>query len=84
MVHDDNDPFGPAQAPGISLIMQFRIYDALMALLTHFDEETAEALLDMHAKGATLGSAPQFTGAFLYDELASVTLSDAQEDPSNE
>lgn len=52
------DPFGPTQAPGIQLVIQLRIYDALMAILTHLDADQAKDLYELHLLGKTLSPAP--------------------------
>lgn len=59
------DPFDASNAPGLSLVMQFRIYDALMTLIRLQDEEASNRLLEIHAKGAVLGASPEFSGTFL-------------------
>lgn len=50
-------------------ILSARIYDVLMALLQKQDPEYALDLLEMHAKGIIVGSAPSFNGAFLTDMM---------------
>lgn len=47
---DTPEPFG--------LVVQMRIYDVLMALLTLRDEQVAEALAEAHAAGKIIGSFP--------------------------
>jgi hypothetical protein len=53
-------PFGPEEAPGISLIVQMRIYDVLMAMYTHLDKVGAADLMEIHTKGGIIGSLPLF------------------------
>jgi hypothetical protein len=71
MTDDDTaaDPFAPDQAPGIQLIVQMRIYDTLMALLTKVDKDTAKELMQLHAAGKLMGTTPFFDGTFLSDGL---------------
>lgn len=63
------DPFGPTTAPGLSLIMQFRIYDLLMAILREQNPDVAREMLTLHATGAVAGPSPNFNGIFLTDEM---------------
>lgn len=57
---DNNDPFSIENAPGVSLIVQMRIYDTLMALLTVQAPEKATALFEAHAAGKIVASLPLF------------------------
>lgn len=52
------DPLSPENAVGLSLIVQMRIYDALLALLRDADPSTAENLVKLHASGGLLGPMP--------------------------
>jgi len=54
-----SDPFSPQEAPGISLIVLMRIYDATMALLDLASPERAAALHEIHARGGIVGSLPK-------------------------
>lgn len=65
------DPFSAENAPTVQIIMQMRIYDVLMALLTNVDEEAAERLLELHANGTIFGSIPSLNGRFIADEMLS-------------
>ena len=60
-------PLSSDEAPGVQLIVQMRIYDALMGILTHLDAETAEALADLHRSGGILMSSPRLSGTFVDD-----------------
>lgn len=55
-----SDPFSPEEAPGLSLIMQMRIYDVLMAMYMETNMEAAKDLLEMHSRGQILGPLPSF------------------------
>ncbi len=59
-LQDPNDPFSAQNAPGLSLIVQMRTYDVLLALLNHFDEETADKITEAHESGQILTSLPSF------------------------
>lgn len=52
------DPFSRDNAPKLNLIVNMRIYDALMALLNHFNHDAALALHEKHADGKVIGSLP--------------------------
>lgn len=45
-------------AQQITVITLMRIYDMLGAILTHLDEDAAEALLEKHANGELVGPLP--------------------------
>lgn len=45
-------------APGLSLIVQMRIYDVLMGIYRHLDLENANALYEFHVKGGVLSPEP--------------------------
>lgn len=52
------DPMSPEYAPGLSLIIQMRIYDVLMCLLKNSDSELAEKLGKLHGEGGLLSPMP--------------------------
>ena len=52
------NPFDPQVAPGVSLIVQMRIYDVLLAMYREQNEEAAAKLAELHATGRILGSLP--------------------------
>jgi hypothetical protein len=52
------DPFDPDVAPAVQLIVQMRIYDVLMAILTNLDKEAAANLYTLHSGGKVMGSLP--------------------------
>jgi hypothetical protein len=52
------DPFTQDNAPIVSLIVQMRLYDVMMALLNEQNPEAAAALHRVHAQGGILGSLP--------------------------
>lgn len=52
------DAFSPENSAKLSLVVQMRIYDVLMALLNEQNEEAASLLHDLHAAGKVLGSLP--------------------------
>lgn len=70
-VDTSNDPFSQEEAPGVQLIVQMRIYDALMALLTELAPDKAQALMELHEQGTLMGNSPAFTGTFVADTLKS-------------
>ena len=59
----DKGPFHPDNAAGLSLITQMRIYDVLLALLNHFDEDTANSIYEAHLQGMIVSSLPTFAGS---------------------
>lgn len=61
------DPFAPENQAVLNFIMQARIYDVLMALLTESNADLAKDLLELHATGALMGAAPSFNGQFITD-----------------
>lgn len=61
------DPFAPENIHQVQLIVQLRIYDVLMALLTNIDKEAAAGLLELHSQGNIIGTAPSFLGQFVTD-----------------
>lgn len=50
--------FSAEDARQMDSITLMRIYDLLGALLTHFDEDTATAILEAHAEGKLVGPLP--------------------------
>lgn len=52
------DAFSPENAAKLSLVVQMRIYDVLMALLNEQDETLANRLHELHSAGRVLGSLP--------------------------
>lgn len=64
-----NDPFSPEAAPGVSLVVQLRIYDVLLAMLNEMSPEKAEELMDLHSTGALMAPSPFYNGNFVYDEM---------------
>lgn len=52
------NPFESEEAIAASLIVQMRIYDVLLAMLTKVDEGAANKLIDLHANGKILGPLP--------------------------
>lgn len=55
---DSEDPFSTENAPKVSLVVQMRMYDALMALLSVQDPEMAAKLHEVHANGKIVGALP--------------------------
>lgn len=53
-----NDPFHPNNVQAVQLIVQMRIYDALMSILAVQDEEASTRLHELHSNGKVLGSLP--------------------------
>lgn len=56
-----DNPFDPAIAPGLSLIMLLRIYDVQMAQLTALNKGAAAKLHEVHANGGIVGPLPAFS-----------------------
>lgn len=54
----NDDPFSPENVGKLQLVVNMRIYDALMALLNETDPEAAAKLHQLHASGKVLGSLP--------------------------
>lgn len=52
------DAMSPEVSPGLSLIVQLRTYDVLMALYRHFDQDKADKLVALHEEGKILGPLP--------------------------
>lgn len=46
-------------------IQQSRVYDVLMALLTHTAPEKAADLMELHAQGFLVAAVPSFNGTFI-------------------
>ena len=63
------DAFAPENIGGISMIIQMRTYDVLMAILTKLDEDSARDLLELHSQGVIVSTAPWVNGVFVTDEL---------------
>lgn len=63
---EDNDPFSPVNCPKLSLVVQMRIYDVLMAILNEQNTEMADTLDRIHAAGKVAGALP-------YIDLTEVT-----------
>lgn len=53
----------------LSLVMQMRIYDVLMALLVDSNKAVARDLLALHMEGVVVGSEPAINGVFLTNVL---------------
>lgn len=51
----------------INFIQLSRVYDVLMAILSHMDKDKASELLEAHANGVIYSTSPFFTGDFLTD-----------------
>ena len=71
MATDEVDPFAPENISIANFIIQARLYDVAMALLTKLDPEVASELLELHATGALMGPSPAFVGDFVTDALNS-------------
>lgn len=54
----DTDPFGEGNVKQVQLIVQMRLYDVCMAILSELNEEKADLLHDIHSKGGILGALP--------------------------
>lgn len=52
------DPFSPENCPKLSLVVQMRIYDVLMALLNEKNPDVATALEHVHERGGIVGVLP--------------------------
>lgn len=57
---DYGNPFAPENAAGLSLIVQMRIYDTLMAILNSLDAETADLVYEAHKKGRIISDLPAY------------------------
>lgn len=64
------DPFSPENLPILQFITTARILDVLMTLLTEKNPEAAEQLLNLHAEGNLIYTAPAFNGQFIADVVA--------------
>ena len=53
-----DDPFSPENSAKLSLVVNMRIYDALMAILHETSPESAERLNKIHEEGGLLCSLP--------------------------
>lgn len=63
-----NDPFAPENIGILQFIMLSRIYDLLMVDLNERRPEVAAQILELHRKGAILGTAPVLSGQFLAND----------------
>lgn len=72
----EDDPFSFENMPMMNFIMQARIYDVLMALLTEANKDLARQLLELHASGAMMGPSPAFSGNFVTDSLNAIDEND--------
>ena len=63
------DAFSPEAAPGLTLMMQFRIYDALMGLLEATNPTLAQNIYNAHSQGHSVGFSPAFSGVFIADAI---------------
>ena len=63
------DPFAPENIGVVQVIMQMRIYDVLMALLTDASPNAAKRLLELHKEGSIFGSTPSLNGNFITDMM---------------
>jgi len=68
-VDENYDPFSPENIGIIHFITQARIYDVLMALLTESNADLARNVLEAHAGGTLISTAPLFNGTFVTDEI---------------
>jgi hypothetical protein len=64
-----NDPFSPDNAPGMSLIVQMRMYDVLLAILNEQNPDVCDRILEAHAQGKLLAPVVTFNGEFEYNRL---------------
>ena len=81
------DPFSDHNLRIQTLITNMRIYDALLTLIRLQGDEGAAAvrdLLELHAAGHILSTAPGFSGTFLTDEMNGPDLTDNQGDDDEE
>lgn len=56
----NTNAFSPEEAPGVQLIVQMRLYDVLMAVLTELNSDLAANLIEAHAEGRIVGPLPSF------------------------
>lgn len=66
---EGKDPFSKDNIGTVNFIVLSRLYDAVMALLKEVGPDAARDLLELHAQGVLLGSAPKFSGVFLTDVM---------------
>jgi hypothetical protein len=52
------DPFDPVNVGKVQLIVQMRIYDVLLAILSETNDAKAEALVELHSQGRVVGPLP--------------------------
>lgn len=62
------DPLHPENVGAIQFIMLARIYDLLMVDLMDRKPEVAKKIVEAHANGTILGTAPILNGTFLESE----------------
>jgi hypothetical protein len=70
---EEFDPYAPENIGGLQFITLARIYDALMGIYSHLNPGAAKDLLELHASGVLVGSAPIFEGNFVTDIINNVT-----------
>lgn len=66
---DEEDPFSPHNLAIQQFITTARVLDVGYAILKHLDADVARDLLELHQAGHVLGTAPNFSGVFLTDEM---------------
>lgn len=62
------DPFAPQNIGILQFIMLSRIYDLFMIDLNERRPEVAKQVLELHRRGAILGTAPVLSGQFMADD----------------
>ena len=61
VVPEDIDAWDhPRNLPIVQAVIQMRLYDALMGVLTYLDREGAQKLINAHAAGKIVGPFPAF------------------------
>ena len=62
-VEPDERPYDPwdKDAHTANVIMQLKIYDLLLAILTDANPDAARVIAEAHQKGVILGANPQFS-----------------------
>lgn len=73
-LEEDKGPFDPSNAAAWQLIVQMRIYDVLMGIMSHLDTETADIIYDAHQAGRLVSEPPKFGVA--EDESFGVPMED--------
>lgn len=66
---ESDDPFSAHNLAIQQFITTARVYDCLLALIRLQSPDTARDLLELHAAGHLLATAPGFSGVFLTDEM---------------